>query len=70
MLVKELIEALEKEDPEMLVCVDGYEGGYDNAKGPSIIKVDLNVNEEWYYGSHDEDGETEVIVLSRGNDNV
>jgi hypothetical protein len=32
MKVKKLIELLEREDPEMRILVDGYEGGYDDIK--------------------------------------
>jgi hypothetical protein len=55
MTVAELIEKLSQiENQEALVMTRGYEGGYNDA-GPNFIEIDvvLNVNSEWYYGSHE-----------------
>jgi hypothetical protein len=52
MKVKELIEKLQAFDPEVLVVVDGYEDGVDHPKDPILVKINLNVNDEWYYGKH------------------
>jgi len=62
MTVRELIESLSKiEDKEIRVMVRGYErgvndmvigNGIDN-NTPAIIYVALDVNEEWYYGTHE-----------------
>ena len=58
MKVKELIEKLQKVDPELHVFVHGYEGGYDyvdfNPTEDSVKDIALDVHEEWYYGRHDE----------------
>jgi hypothetical protein len=51
--VKELIEKLQKYDPETMVVVNGYEGGYDEIEEVEEIKLQLNVNEAWYYGKHE-----------------
>jgi hypothetical protein len=53
MKVKELIEQLQKFDPETLVMVEGYEGGIDYPNEPFETLVRLNVNEDWYYGKHE-----------------
>jgi hypothetical protein len=54
MLVKELIEQLQTLDPDLHVFVSGYEGGYNDAGPISEIKeIALDVNREWYYGSHE-----------------
>lgn len=56
MTVKELIESLSKiQDQETRVMVKGYEGGVDDIedKIPAIVNVALNVNKEWWNGSHE-----------------
>ena len=55
MKVKELIEKLQAFDPELEVCVDGYEGGYNAPQEPfqSPIKLNVHDEKEWYYGSHE-----------------
>jgi hypothetical protein len=69
MKVAELIKQLETLDPELEVYVEGYEGGYDSPVISDIKKFKLNVNDEWYYGSHEEtkDGEVEGIILEKPN---
>lgn len=40
--------------PDLMVTVRGYEGGVDEVQ--FILKsepINLNVNEEWYYGKHE-----------------
>jgi uncharacterized coiled-coil DUF342 family protein len=52
MKIKELIEQLKKYDPEMLVVVNGYEGGRDDI---NIIKEEILIEEEnnsWYDGKY------------------
>jgi hypothetical protein len=53
MKVKELIESLQKLDPEMEAMRHGYEGGVDNITLLEIEPVALNVNDQWYYGPHE-----------------
>jgi len=53
MKIKELIEQLQKFDPEMLVMVQGYEGGIDAPGKLYQTPVRLNVHDEWYYGDHE-----------------
>jgi hypothetical protein len=52
MKVKELIEKLQKFDPELLVMVDGYEDGIDEPQDPVEVLIKLNKHDEWYYGKH------------------
>jgi len=54
MKVKDLIEQLKALDPELMVVRPGYEGGVTEVGHVTIITVALNVNEEWYYGEHEQ----------------
>ena len=62
MTVRELIESLSKiEDKEIRVMVRGYERGVNDMvivngiedNTPAIQYVALDVNTEWYYGTHE-----------------
>ncbi len=59
MKVKELIETLSQLDPELMVVVAGYEGGVDEMDKYELCDVELNVNDDGYYGKHEilENGE-------------
>jgi len=66
MKVKELIEELQKLDPEKMVVAAGYEGGHDEIRSVMEIRLKLNVNANtWYYGDHEEDenGECHAICI-------
>lgn len=56
MKVKELIEKLSKQDPEMRVVVDGYETGFDEINRICLVKMILNPNkgEKHWEGEFDE----------------
>lgn len=54
MKVKELIEQLKALDPELMVVRPGYEGGVTEVDHLNVILIALNVNEEWYYGEHEQ----------------
>ena len=54
MNVGQLIEQLRELDPTMMVVRAGYEGGVTEVDSVNAIEVLLNVNEEWYYGEHEE----------------
>lgn len=55
MNVKQLIEELQKLDPEIMVIVDGYEGGYDEVLTISIKPIQLNKYvDSSYFGNHGE----------------
>lgn len=69
MKVKELIKVLQKIDPEMLVLVDGYEGGYD-IPHTELIPVTGPHHTEWYYGNYkdykpDDPSKITAFVLRR-----
>ena len=53
MKVKELIEVLSQLDPELMVVRSGYEGGVKEIKTYELCDIELNVNDEWYYGNHE-----------------
>ena len=53
MKVKELIEVLSQLDPELMVVVAGYEGGVNEVDKYELCDIELNVNDEWYYGKHE-----------------
>ena len=53
MKVKELIEKLSQLDPELMVVRSGYEGGVDEVTDYGLCDIELNVNDEWYYGKHE-----------------
>jgi hypothetical protein len=80
MTVSELIEQLKNMPQDMMVVIDGYEGGYDNPElSSSKLIPDSNWNgkskEAWYNGRHDvyyvemEDqnlSTVECVVIGRG----
>ena len=52
--VGELIERLKEHDPKLRVMMPGYEGGVRDGPNEFQVRVvALDVNEEWYYGSHE-----------------
>ena len=68
MKIKELIEKLQQFDPELMVVVDGYEGGYDDPIVGPVKKLNLNVNEEWYNGKHEwsrKDEGVDALIIER-----
>ena len=52
MTIGELIIELQKYDPQTMIVVNGYEGGYTEDIGISEKEIYLNVYYEWYYGKH------------------
>ena len=61
MKAKELIEILEKLDPETLILVNGYEGGYALPVGTKQIEVCGPFKREWYYGEYDDYKQDELF---------
>lgn len=53
MKVKELIEILQKLDPERIVLVKGYEAGYNDIDSVEPITVIDDYYVEWYYGKYE-----------------
>jgi hypothetical protein len=73
MKAKELIEALQKLDPETLVLVNGYEADYDTPKEAVEIIV-CEQHTEWYYGDYqicqkEDAAAIEGVLLSRRKSN-
>lgn len=66
MNVRELIEELKKYDPEAMVIESGYEGGVGEITSVEEVTIKLNVNTEWYYGSHEitTEGNTQAVYIS------
>lgn len=70
MNIAELIEKLKTFPPDMVVMVDGYEGGYQDKFHLDVKDIWLNVNRDCtYYGPHGdafygEDDETGIKVKS------
>jgi hypothetical protein len=66
MNVKQLIETLEKLDPNTMVIRSGYEGGVEEITHVEVMSILLNVNKEWYYGSHEvsSEGTTQAVFIS------
>ena len=52
MKAKELIDVLQKLDPETLVVVDGYEGNYSVPKCVKAKYITGPHETEWYYGAY------------------
>lgn len=52
MTVGELIIELQKFDPQTMIVVSGYEGGYTENVGIFEKEIYLNVFDECYYGHH------------------
>lgn len=55
MKIQQLIDELQKLDPDLYVFVEGYEGGFCD---PVISKerdmyLDVNDEKEWWLGKHD-----------------
>jgi hypothetical protein len=53
MTVRELIEQLQQLDQDKMIVISGYEGGCDFPNHIAQVKVNLDVNTEWYYGKHE-----------------
>jgi len=71
MKAKELIELLQKVDPETLVVVCGYEGGYSTPKSAKTITITGPHDNAWYYGEYDDcyndnEEKIEAFLVSRG----
>jgi hypothetical protein len=55
MTVKQLIDILDRLDPDLEVFTRGYEGGYEYAElkgAPIDVALDYYNDDEWWYGRH------------------
>jgi hypothetical protein len=70
MTVDELIDHLCQFKGNLRVVVAGYEGGYNDLLNGELIELNLNVNDEWYYGPHERpdegQGDETALLLRRG----
>ncbi len=71
MTVQELINHLQNYPKNMPVVVGGYEGGCEDVDTLEEVKVDLNVNTEWFFGAHEpnKEGDTAVVWISHKETN-
>ena len=53
MNAKQLIQILQTLDPDTIILVDGYEGGYTIPVETKQIEVCGPLIREWYYGEYD-----------------
>lgn len=67
MKVVDLLALLTQMPSEADVVVKGYEGGLDDVVNVSLVKIKKNVNDEWYYGKHaiDEDSDIQAVFIQR-----
>ena len=71
MKVKELIQRLANQDPEMRVVVQGYEGGFDELDSIHLVSIAKNHHKQdkWWDGEFIEtqvdDGEEVALMLPR-----
>lgn len=63
MKVRELIEALQKHDPEMMVVVDGYEYGLRDPHPLRVIRIRPDETPTEYGGPYEEADSGEPAVL-------
>jgi len=65
--VRDLREQLDALPDDAPVFTYGYEGGYNDAGKFTAMEIALNVNEEWYYGDHEDAGpDTEGKEVVKG----
>jgi hypothetical protein len=72
MKVRELIERLTSEDPNMRVVIQGYEQGYDEVKIVEYAKIVPNTQKDkpWWDGEFNESRSEEseiALFLPRGS---
>jgi hypothetical protein len=69
MTVKDLITLLGEFDPNLNIVVRGYEDGFDDVTGASIVTLRLAANPEEYYGRHSKSEDTtgKAALLLKSN---
>ena len=65
MKVKDLISLLSQFPANIDVVVKGYESGVDDVIDVKQVRIVRNANEEWYYGRHriDEDSDIQAVFI-------
>jgi hypothetical protein len=66
MTIKELINKLQEiNNQEMIVVVDGYEGGFDDIKKIKTITVYEKTDHNWWDGKYEQSssGQQGIVVL-------
>ncbi len=63
MKAKTLIEKLQKFDPEKIIVIRGYEGGYNEVEEVSEVQLQPDVKPWRSYGSHKEDKNGDVLAI-------
>ena len=69
MTVKQLIQKLQQHDPNTRVVIHGYAGGVTDLEDLQEVKINLNVNTEWYNGAHEVEDEGLDALLINGEEN-
>lgn len=61
----ELLNILLHLDPDLMVTIDGYEGGATEVVRVEIVNINMGANKEWWYGEHEysSSGGTKAIKL-------
>ena len=71
MTVQELIDLLKTKDPSLRVVLNGYEGGFSHIEALKKLSLKLNVNEEDFYGPHEEvesdQDESAILIYKKNN---
>ena len=67
MKVMDLISLLSQMPAEADVVLKGYEGGVEDVVNIKLVKIKKNVNNEWYYGKHeiDENSDVPAVYIQR-----
>lgn len=73
MKVSELIELLKEMDPDVMVLVDGYEGGLCTPQKPEFTPIrKFAMPDKYYYGAHDgcypedKSADGQAVYIGRG----
>ena len=71
MTVTELIAILQTYPQDILVVVDGYEGGYQSPSAENITPLSVTdpyPNQAWIFGDRDEGDHPAVLISRRHKD--
>jgi len=72
--IEQLISQLQSYPKDLLVLVDGYEGGLDAIMDIQKVTVRYDDAQKWYYGPFEEDSKAQIkaikIISTRGTRDV